>query len=69
MDWQIGDIATVDEGYDSNVQDCLFYLTDFSNDTAVGFLRNKKYEQIDYSCPLSKLNRIARVITWKTIPQ
>jgi hypothetical protein len=65
MDWQIGDIAVIDQDYDRSASDSLFYLLEFSNDTASGYLE-KDNQKIDYSCPISKIRRVAKVIKFHT---
>ena len=65
MIFNIGDITVVDQDYDEFANKYLFYLTGFSNGKATGYLRTNSQEEIQYSCPLSKVTRVARVITWK----
>jgi hypothetical protein len=64
MDWQVGDIAVVSQEYDRSANECLFYLTAISDDIAIGYLTTGGYtpENRDYSCPLSKIYRIARSV-------
>jgi len=66
MDWNRGDIAVVDQDYDRSASDSLFYLLDFSDDTASGYLETKDRQHINYSCPLSRIRRVAKVIKFHT---
>jgi hypothetical protein len=64
MDWQVGDIAVVKAEYDRSANECLFYLTAISDNTAIGYLTTGGYtpENRDYSCPLSEITRLAKAI-------
>jgi hypothetical protein len=62
--WNVGDIATVSDKYDATLDDFLFYVTSLTNDTASGYLVGSNRTRRNYSCPLSQMSRIARIIKW-----
>mgnify|MGYP000849573336 CR=1 FL=1 len=69
MTWNIGDIAVVHADHDLKAHEMLFYLTEISNDIAIGYLTpggmNMSEDTTPYRCPLSKISRIARVVKAK----
>ena len=66
MDWSVGDIAVVRAEHDRVANNCLFYLTSISDDIATGYLTTGGWspEERPYTCPLSQMDRIARVVKW-----
>ena len=69
MTWNIGDIAVVHADHDRKAHEMLFYLTEISNDIAIGYLTpggmHVAETNLPYSCPLSKISRIARALVFR----
>jgi hypothetical protein len=68
MTWNIGDIAIVHAEHDPQAHEMLFYLLEISDDIASGYLipgGMHSDEHTPYSCPISKISRVARAILFQ----